>query len=155
MNTIAVSEAFGSAPPRSAAVLCVKGENGRTDMMLTDWFTWLNIRRNPMISFSLHRDAAAGISLQEGDSFVLAFPPLNEAKRYSKTVSVKADEAEENEGRKPDTVPADGTPVRVPKGSEVLLVCTLAGAYNYPFKKVRIFNCNLEEARGGTGSTLD
>ncbi|MBQ1492753.1 MAG: hypothetical protein IIZ39_12415 [Blautia sp.] len=34
----------------------------------------------------------------------------------------------------------------IPKGTTVVLLCTLAGAYNYPFKKVRIFNCNLEQA---------
>jgi len=42
----------------------------------------------------------------------------------------------------------EGLNLPVPKGSEVLLQCTLAGAYNYPFKKVRIFNCNLEQALG-------
>ena len=39
-------------------------------------------------------------------------------------------------------------PLPVPGGSEVVLLCTLAGAYNYPFKKVRIFNCNLDKALG-------
>ena len=81
MNSITVSEAFSNAPPRSAAVLCVKGERGRTDLMLTEWFTWLNMKRNPMISFSLPRSAEPGKRLQEGDSFVLAFPLLAEAKR--------------------------------------------------------------------------
>lgn len=140
MKAISVSEAFSNAPPRSAAVLCVKGEKGRTDMLLTDWFTWLNIKRNPMISFSLPRAATIGARLKEGDSFALAFPLLAEAKRYQQPVSADADEQE------PETMALDG--LRVPKGSEVLLKCTLAGAYNYPFKKVRIFNCNLEEALG-------
>ena len=39
-------------------------------------------------------------------------------------------------------------PVLVPQGSEVILRCTVEGSYKYPFKKVRIYNCNLEEARG-------
>ena len=140
MKTIAVSEAFSSAPPRSAAVLCVKGAGGRTDMLLTDWFTWLNFKRNPMISFSLPKNSEIGGRLRDGDSFVLAFPLLAEAKRYQQPVSADAD------GQEPETMALDG--LRVPKGSEVLLRCTLAGAYNYPFKKVRIFNCNLEEALG-------
>ncbi len=150
MRTIAVSEAFANAPPRSAAVLCMKGDNGSTDMLLTEWFTWLNIRRNPMISFSLSRNADIGKRLQEGVSFVLAFPPVAEAKRYRETVSADADGA-----GKTETVLEDGMDVRTPKGSGVLLRCTLAGAYNYPFKKVRIFNCNLEEAQGSSEGLLD
>lgn len=140
MNTISVSDAFSNAPPRSAAVLCVKREKGRTDMQLAEWFTWLNIKRNPMLSFSLSRANLIGARLKEGDSFVLAFPPLEEAKRYRQLVSADGDTKE------PEVTSADG--LWVPKGSEVLLLCTLAGAYNYPFKKVRIFNCNLEEAKG-------
>lgn len=140
MKTISVSDAFSNAPPRSAAVLCVKGERGRTDLLLTDWFTWLNMKRNPMLSFSLPRASAIGARLKEGDSFVLAFPRLEEARRYQQLISADADTQE------PEVTPMDG--VQVPKGSEVLLLCTLAGAYNYPFKKVRIFNCNLEEAKG-------
>ena len=149
MNTISVSEAFGSAPPRSAAVLCLTGEGGRTDLMLADWFTWLNMKRNPMISFSLPRTAEMAGRLRDGASLVLAFPPLKEAKRYREAVSADAETAA------PETVPEDGVQVRVPAGSRVLLRCTVAGAYNYPFKKVRIFNCNLEEARGISESLLD
>ena len=165
MKTITVSEAFGSAPPRSAAVLCLQGTGGCTDLMLCDWFTWLNIRRNPMISFSLPRKAPMAANLREGDSFVLAFPRLAEAKRYENAVSVKADppetESAEADGmekapvREPETTSVKGLPVRVPGGSEVLLRGTVAGAYNYPFKKVRIFNCNLEEALCSTKNLLD
>ena len=155
MRTITVSEAFANAPPRSAAVLCMKGEKGRTDMLLTEWFTWLNIRRNPMISFSLSRNAEIGKRLQEGSSFVLAFPPPAEAKRYREPVSADADGVGQTSAGKTETVLEDGMDVRTPKGSEVLLRCTLAGAYNYPFKKVRIFNCNLEEARGSSEGLLD
>lgn len=140
MKTITVSQAFGSAPPRSAAVLCVKEKSGGTRLLLTDWFTWLNITRNPMISFSLPRSAEIGKALRAGDALVLAFPGPEEANRYREAVSAETDDM--------GTVLADGGEIRVPKGSEVLLRCTLAGAYNYPFKKVRIFNCNLEEAAG-------
>ena len=153
LQTITVSEAFSSAPPRSAAVLCVKTGAGRTTLLLTDWFTWLNIRRNPMISFSLPRSAELSKALREGDSFVLAFPRLEEAKRYREPVLADAP-AQDEEGET-ETVLEDGLDVRTPAGSEVLLRCTLAGAYNYPFKKVRIFNCNLEEARGISESLLD
>ena len=48
------------------------------------------------------------------------------------------------EGVVPVTLPQ--VPVLVPEKTEVLLRCTIAGSYKYPFKKVRIYNCNLEEA---------
>ena len=149
MITITVSEAFSNAPPRSAAVLCVEGSGNQTDLLLADWFTWLNIRRNPMISFSLPRTAEIGKRLQEGSSVVLAFPPLKEAKRYRELVSTDAETAD------PATDSVEGMDIRVPKGSAVLLRCTVAGAYNYPFKKVRIFNCNLHEALGSSEGLLD
>ncbi len=173
MKTIAVSEAFGNAPPRSAAVVCVNGTGDCTDLMLADWFTWLNIKRNPMISFSLPRKAEIAARLREGDTVVLAIPPLAEAKRYEQALSAAADRGNDSaeagsaeiipaedtakpvSDRKPETVAVKGLPVRVPKGSRVLLRCTIAGAYNYPFKKVRIFNCNLEEALGSTKDLLD
>lgn len=154
MKTTAVSEAFSNAPPQSAAVLCVEGEKGRTDMVLADWFTWLNIKRNPMISFSLPRNAAMSARLRPGDSLVLAFPLPAEAKRYQQAVSVETNDAEQTSGQ-PETIMVEGISVRVPGSSGVLLRCTLAGAYNYPFKKVRIFNCNLEEALGSTNSMPD
>ena len=138
MKAITVSQAFSNAPPRSAAVLCVKGKTGGTTLVLTDWFTWLNITRNPMLSFSLPRSSELGKALREGDSFVLAFPKREEAAGYREPVSPEAKGADlpEWEG------------IQVPEGSQVLLRCTLAGAFNYLFKKVRIFNCNLEEAAG-------
>ena len=141
MNTITVSEAFGNAPPRSAAVLCLKGAGGGSDLQMTEWFTWLNIKRNPMISFSLSRGSEISKRLQEGDSLILAFPPLKEAKAYKDAVHTDPAPDESVE-----TASVGG--ISVPRGSEVVLRCTLAGAYNYPFKKVRIFNCNLEEALG-------
>ena len=143
MNSISVTDAFGNAPPRSPCVLCMKTAQGYT-LQLTEWFTWLNIKRNPMLSFSMPRGGEAA-SLREGDHFVLAFPPAEEALRYRAGASAAF-------GDEPPvgtmSAALDGLSLPVPKGSEVLLHCTLAGAYNYPFKKVRIFNCNLEEALG-------
>ena len=144
MNPISVIDAFGNAPPNSPCVLCMKGEKGSFVLQMTEWFTWLNIKRNPMLSFSMPRGGEAA-GLREGDHFVLAFPPAEEVLRYRQPVRAE-------QGTEPPvgTVSAelDGLTIPVPRGSEVLLHCTLAGAYNYPFKKVRIFNCNLEEARG-------
>ena len=138
MKSISVSEAFSYAPPRSACVLCLKGELGSTDMILTEWFTWLNIKRNPMISFSMPRGAAR--DLREGDDFVLAFPPTETALKYKSGINISSE----------NTLPAvsGSVPFPVPGDTVVALHCTLAGAYNYPFKRVRIFNCNLEEAYG-------
>ena len=140
MTPISVSDAFAYAPPRSACVLCVKGPQGGTDMILTEWFTWLNIKRNPMISFSLPRGIEFGRDLCEDDSFVLAFPPAETALKYRQGIRVSAE----------STLPAvaSDVPFPVPGDSVVALYCTLAGAYNYPFKKVRIFNCNLEKPLG-------
>ena len=152
MKLITVSEAFSNAPPRSAAVLCLQGPEGATDMILCDWFTWLNIRRNPMISFSLPRTTSLGIQLREGDPFLLAFPGKKTGLKYSQGIRT-ASEKTYPEGV--DPVREDGLPFLIPRGSEVILRCTLAGAYNYPFKKVRIHNCNLEEAFGDFKDMLD
>ena len=148
MKSIAIAQAFGGAPPRSVAVLCLRAPNGGVDMIRTEWFTWLNIKRQPMISFTLRRDAAYGPELKAGDAFALAFPPREEAERYLKGVRVapKGQDAALPEGVSPLSLP--NVPLPVPGGSEVVLLCTLAGAYNYPFKKVRIFNCNLDKALG-------
>ncbi len=140
MTPITVSDAFAYAPPRSACVLCMQGPQGSTDMVLAEWFSWLNIKRNPMISFSLTRDSDYGKELREGDSFILAFPPLETALKYRQGMRISAD------NKLPAVSPDAGFPV--PGDTVVALHCTLAGAYNYPFKKVRIFNCNLEEAYG-------
>lgn len=155
MNPITVTEAFSNAPPRSPCVLCLKGPEGATDMILTDWFTWLNIKRNPMISFSMPRNASLGAGLKEGDAFVLAFPLTKEALKYKQGVRTAAAGQEKALPEGVEPVALEGVPVLVPKGSEVVLRCTLAGAYNYPFKKVRIFNCNLEEALGELKSELE
>lgn len=140
MFPITVSAAFGNAPPRRPCVLCLKGKQGGADMILTEWFSWLNIRRNPMISFSLPRDAAFGTDLREGDSFALAFPPADTAKKYKKGISISADNCL--------PIASSALPIPIPADSEIVLTCNLAGAYNYPFKKIRIFNCNLDEAFG-------
>ncbi len=143
MNPISVIDAFGNAPPNSPCVLCMKTAQGYT-IQLTEWFTWLNIKHNPMLSFSMPRGGEAA-SLREGDSFLLAFPPAEEALHFRVPVHAAAD-AELPVGTIMEE--SDGFRAPIPKGSEVLLCCSLAGAYNYPFKKVRIFNCNLEQALG-------
>ena len=143
MNPISVTDAFGLAPPRSPCVLCMKTAQGFM-IQLTEWFTWLNLKHNPMLSFSMPRGGEAA-ELREGDVLLLSFPPEEEALRFRLPVYVI-----------PDTeLPAGtimagtgGFHVPIPKGSETVLDCTLSGAYNYPFKKVRIFNCNLELALG-------
>lgn len=148
MKSISVTQAFANAPPRRPAVLCLRRPGGGTEMVLTEWFTWLNIKRQPMISFSLRRDGGPGLDLAADDPLVLAFPPVEEALKYEKAVRTAESGAQEE---LPDGVlPVAVRHVRplVPAGSEVVLRCTLAGAYNYPFKRVRIFNCNLEEALG-------
>lgn len=143
MNSISVTDAFGGAPPRSPCVLCMKTAKGFT-LQLTEWFTWLNIKHNPMLSFSMPRGGEAG-ELREGDRFLLAFPPAEEALRY-RAGAHSAFGEELPVGTM--SFKTDGLSLPIPKGSEVVLDCTLSGAYNYPFKKVRIFNCNLEEALG-------
>ena len=146
MESLTASQAFSMAPPRSAAVLCLKGPDGSTDLITTEWFTWLNLKRQPMISFSMVRSASLGLDLKTDDALVLAFPPRQEAEKYRAGVRTARDGQD-----KPLPVEVCSLPdvcVQVPADSEVLLKCTLAGAYNYPFKKVRIFNCNLEEALG-------
>lgn len=143
MKPVSVNYAFGFAPPRTPCVLCMESGQGYT-LQTTEWFTWLNIKRNPMLSFSMPRGSEAS-ALKEGDSFVLAFPPAEEALRYPQPVHAEHG-AELPTGT--ILIETEGYRGPIPKGSELLLRCTLAGAYNYPFKKVRIFNCNLEEALG-------
>ena len=144
MNSISVTDAFGNAPPRSPCVLCVPKPVGGTDMVLVESFSWLNIKRNTMLCFSLLRDAPFGRDLREGEPFVLAFPPENLARGYKQGLRLTAEDLE----KKPGFLKPDALPAAIPRGSAVALSCTLAGAYNYPFKKVRIFNCNLEDALG-------
>ena len=146
MKTIGVREAFGIAFPRRAAVLCVQGPGGATDMILADWFNWLNLKRQPMISFAMDRRAALGTGMNTGDALVLAFPPVKAALQYQKGFRTAAagEEKVPPEGVEPCAL--RGVPVLVPAGSEIVLRCTVSGAYNYPFKKIRIFNCSLEEA---------
>lgn len=148
MKNITIAQAFGGAPPRSAAVLCLRAPDGGTDMILTEWFTWLNIKRQPMISYSMPRDAAIGAKLESGDALALAFPPLDAARRYKDGVHVppKGQEQPLPEGIEVESPP--NAPVQVPAECSVVLLCTLFSTYRYPFKKVKIFNCNLEKALG-------
>ena len=149
MQPYSLREIFAIAAPRRAAVLCLPGPNGSTDMILTQWFTWLNIKRQPMLTYAMERAASLGLNVDNGGTLYLAFPPTQEALKYRWGVRT----AENGQEKKlPEGVtPArfEGLPIEAPCGSEIILRCTLANAYNYPFKKVRIFNCNLEEAIKG------
>lgn len=139
MKTISVHQAFASAPPRRPAVLCVR-EAGKSRLKATLWFTWLNIKHQPMLSFALERDA--GVSLRSGDELTLAFPPVGQTALYQEGLCIS-----EREEKLPQGVIREGD-LLLPEGSQVVLRCSLANAYNYPFKNVRIYNCNLEEALG-------
>lgn len=146
MKTISVSEAFSLAPPRRPAVLCIKGPNGSTDMIMTSWFNWLNMRRQPMISYAMERTRSLGLNAAEMEEVYLAFPPVNDALRYQNGVRTAAEGEEKALPNGVSTCHWEGIPVEVPEDCDVILRCTVEGSYNYPFKKVRIFNCNLEEA---------
>ena len=143
---ISVSQAFGEAPPRSTPVVCFRGPEGSTDLVAATWFTWLNLKRQPMLSFSLNRETGMGGTLESDDALYLAFPPAKDAVLYEKGVRTAAPGKEKP---LPDGVELGrftGIPLPLPVRARIILRCTLAGAYNYPFKKVRIYNCNLEEA---------
>lgn len=147
LEPISVSQAFGEAPPRSIPVVCFRGPEGSADLVAATWFTWLNLKRQPMLSFSLSRENGMGGTLASDDTLYLAFPPTEDAALYEKGVRTAASGKE-----KP--LPAgivlgrfSGVPFPLPEKTGIVLRCTLAGAYNYPFKKVRIYNCNLEEAQ--------
>ena len=148
MVEITINEAFGNAPPRRPAVLCLQGPDGNTDLIKTEWFTWLNTKHQPMISFSMNRNASLGMNLKKGDPLVLAFPPVSEALLYRNGIRTATAGKEKQYPAGVEPVRTEGLDVKIPKGSEVALACVLAGAYNYPFKKVRIFNCNLEKTLG-------
>lgn len=146
MKNISEREAFAIAVPRRPAVLCVQGPGGATDMIMTEWFNWLNMKRQPMISYAMNRGASLGVGLETNDELFLAFPPVKTALCYQAgfRTAVPGQEKPLPEGVEPCAVP--GIPVQVPVGTEAILRCTLFGAYNYPFRKTRIFNCNLERA---------
>lgn len=134
-------EAFEIAAPRRPAVLCIKrGE--ATEMIATDWFTWLNMKNQPMISYAMQRSAAMGMDLRADDELYLAFPAMQDVEKYEKGILAKP--GEQSDAVR--VVSAQGLPVMIPAGCDVVIKCTLHRAYNYPFKKVRIFNCNFEDA---------
>ena len=138
------SEAFQIALPHRPAVLCLKrGEV--TELISVSWFTWLNMRRQPMISYSMERSASMGLELKSGDELYLAFPSPVEAVKYKN--GIRAVPGEKDEAPNAACPVCTGNlPLMVPAGSDIVLKCTLSRAYNYPFKKVRIFNCDFEEA---------
>lgn len=141
---LAPSEAFQIALPRRPAVLCLKrGET--TELIAVSWFTWLNMKHQPMISYAMERSANMGLDLSAGDELYLAFPSPKEAVKYQK--GLKASPGEDAQGDEAACPVRSGKlPLLIPAGSDIVLKCTLDRAYNYPFKKVRIFNCNFEEA---------
>ena len=146
MISITPSQAFGSAPPRRPSVLCLKGPDGSTDMIMTQWFSWLNMKHNPMISYAMETTVSLGLNVKDNDEVYLAFPPVKDALLYKAGVRTACEGKDKPlpKGIVPVTVP--GVPVQVPQKTQVILRCTIAGSYKYPFKKVRIYNCNLEEA---------
>ncbi len=148
MDVLSVNQAFGMAPPRRPAVLCIAGPDGSTDMIMTQWFNWLNLKHNPMISFAMETTLSLGQNVKNSDTVYLAFPPVKEALLYKAGIRTAYQGKTKTlpDGIVPTVLPE--VPVLVPQGSEVILRCTVEGSYKYPFKKVRIYNCNLEEARG-------
>lgn len=146
MKQIAVSEAFQLAAPRRPAVLCIKNSDGSTDMILTQWFTWLNMRNQPMLSYAMERTASIGLQVENGGGLCLAFPDVKDAPVYRAGVRTAANGREKQLPDGVDTVYSDALAMQLPAGCEIVLRCTLSNAYNYPFAKTRIFNCNLEEA---------
>ena len=82
MISITPSQAFGNAPPRRPAVLCIKGPDGSTDMIMTQWFSWLNMKRNPMISYAMETTVSLGLNVKDSDEIYLAFPPVKDALLY-------------------------------------------------------------------------
>lgn len=148
MKQLTVQDAFQIARPRRAAVLCIKGKDGGTDMILAQWFTWLNFHRQPMISYALDRRIEFGLSAQEGQKLCLAFLPAQGARDYADGVHVCASGESAKLPKGVSLAAPPELPMQIPAGCEAVLECTLAGAYNYPFRKTRIFNCNLDNAYG-------
>lgn len=134
MKELSVKEAFSAVPPRSAGVLCVQAEDGGTDVIALKWFTWLNIRHNPMLSFALDSGAEPGKRLEHGDKLYLFFAEEKKTEDYAEPRRLPGPES-----------PGEW-PVRFPDGMRVAFSCTLENKYKYPFKKVRIFNCDLDAA---------
>ena len=88
-----------------------------------------------------------GLDLQENDELYLAFPEPRAVEGFKAGLHARpAPEGQEDETDSRVTNQY-GLPVILPAGTEIVLRCTLAHAYNYPFKKVRIFNCNFEDAQ--------
>lgn len=147
MKEITPNTAFSKAPPKHPAVLCVRGAGGGTDLIKVEWFSWLNTRRQPMITYSMFRDAGIGQDLRDDDPLVLAFPPVEETQKYKAGIHAPAEA--DDETALPDGIrlirPSE-LKVAIPAQSRIVLACSVSHAYNYPFKKVRIFNCDLEAA---------
>ena len=145
MQSLSPSQALGIAVPRRPAVLCIKGPDGSTDMILTTWFNWLTFKSHPMVAYSMDRSASLGLNLASGDELFLAFPPVKEALQYQAGFRTAYTDQQKPLPQGIEPVSAEGVPVLIPARSEVLLRCTLQNAYNYPFRKVRIFNCVVND----------
>lgn len=115
--------------------------------MKVEWFSWLNTVRQPMITYSMFRDAKMGLDLRDEDPLVLAFPPAKESSKYKDGIHVTDEpDGEQTLPNGIKVMKPDELKVFIPADSQIVLACSLSHAYNYPFKKVRIFNCDLDAA---------
>lgn len=146
MRNLTVMDAFAQAFPRRPAVLCTLNADGSTDMVATEWFNWLNTKNQPMISYAMLRTSSLGLGIEREDALYLAFPPMKDVHAYKAGVRTAARGKEKTLPQNVHPVSLPEIPVLVPDGCEAVIQCTLASAYNYPFGKVRIFNCNFEDA---------
>ena len=135
MNEIPIMQAFSLAPPRSFPTLFLTRRDGRPDRIAVDWFNWLNMKRQPMLTFAVDKNIGKEIALNEDEKFALVFPSQDPAAPRETKQTVRI----------PDF------PEAGPDNAGAVLICTLSNAYNVPFGKARIFNCNLETAWGGFG----
>jgi len=125
LEEVSIQESFSRSQPGSSAVLCIKRNSSETEMVAVDWFSWLNMRHQPMLSCAVKKDALSGVKLSADDELILAVVP----------------------GAGPETdrngAQLDDLSMRVPRNATLIFQCTVFGQYNYPFKKVRIINLNL------------
>ena len=95
-----------------------------------------------------------GLNAKENDTVYLAFPPVKDALLYKGGIRTAYDGKDKAMPKGIRPVSIAGVPVLVPDGSEAILRCEIAGSYKNPFKKVRICNCNLEDAQGKTDDII-
>ena len=146
MKTISAEEAFAACPPSSHPVLCRAISSDRTELILLPWFTWLNTKRQPMLSFSLERTSPVCSDLKRGDTFYLAFLPDEIALNYREGYRTAEKGVLKRLPESVELMQPEEMPLQVPAETRYLFRCGLSHAYNYPFSKTRIFNCDLSEA---------